>query len=327
MSFPVIQSVLDPGALAAEIEQRYGLAGPVTCRLISRGMNDIYAVDHRAGRYALKVSRAYKCSDADLEWEIGYVRALAGAGFLVATPQSCADGASFLVIEAPEGPRQVVLMTWLEGTLLNKELSTDVAHRLGTQLAKMHLATTGYATRAPKLVAAGPKILTRLPLLLDMLPAGSPDRRFLEMAAPAAVARLESLNQEELPWGPCHGDLQYANAMVTAAGEFAIFDFSDCGEDFLARDLSAFYWRNEFDGVVETINQAFLRGYQMVRPLNAAELAAQPLFRAIRHLVITAAMAEFVDRIGPVPGFDKNLTHYVGMIREHCHQAGVGDRA
>ena len=323
MVFPVIQSVLDPEALAAEIGLRYGLEGPVRCRLISRGMNDIYAVEHRGGRYALKISGSGKCSDQDLEWEVGYVQALARAGFKVATPAPCADGAPFMVLEAPEGPRQVVLMAWLEGDPLTKDLSVDVAQRLGTLLAKMHLATLDYVRPVPKSVGPGPKIRRRLPLLLAMLPSGSADRKFLETAAPAAVSQLELLDAKDLAWGACHGDMQYANVMVTADGDLAVFDFSDCGEDFLARDLSAFFWRNEFDGVDESINGAFLRAYQTVRPLNAAELAAQPLFRAIRHLVLTLAMAEFVNRIGLVPGFDKNAGHYVHMIRTHCARAGI----
>ncbi len=323
MSFPVIQSVLDPVALAGELQRRYALAAPVRCRLISRGMNDIYAVETGAARYALKVSRANKCSDSDLRWEIGYVQALAAAGFKVAAPQACADGAPFIVLEAPEGPRQVVLMAWLEGSPLTRDLSATTAQRLGVQLAKMHLATLEYSAPMPKRVDAGPKILKRLPLLLGMLPAESDDQRFLATAAPAAVAASQSLDKRDLPWGPCHGDMQYANAMATPQGELAVFDFSDCGEDFLARDLAAFFWRNDFDRVDEAINAAFLRGYQTVRPLNGAEQAAQPLFRALRHLVVSAAMAEFVDRIGPVPGFDRNLSVYVAMIRQHCAQAGI----
>jgi Ser/Thr protein kinase RdoA (MazF antagonist) len=323
MTFPVIQSVLDPAALAAEVQSRYELAGPVHCRLVSRGMNDIYAVDHAAGRYALKVSRADKGSDADLEWELGYVRALDAAGFPVATPVTCADGSGFLALPAPEGRRQVVLMVWLDGEALSRDLDAGTGYRLGVQLAKMHLATLSYVSAAPKQVAAGRKMLQRLPLLLKLLPAGSVDRAFLERAAPATVAAADALQPGALPWGPCHGDMQYANAMLTPAGELAIFDFSDCGEDYLARDLAAFYWRNDYDGVAQAINDAFLRGYQTVRPLNAAEQEAQPLFRAMRHLVITAAMAEFVDRIGPVPGFDKNLSDYVAMIRRHCNAAGI----
>jgi Ser/Thr protein kinase RdoA (MazF antagonist) len=323
MTFPVIQSVLDPTALAAEIGRRYGLAGPIRCRLISRGMNDIYGVEHRGGRYAVKVSRANKCSDADLQWELGYVQALTAAGFKVATPQPCVDGSTFITLKAPEGPRQVVLMAWLKGTPLTKNLSAKVARRLGTQLARMHLATLNFRVSPPKLVAPGPKILTRLPLLLGLVRPGSEDHAFLARAAPAAVAAAEALDKAELPWGACHGDMQYANAMATPEGDLAVFDFSDCGEDFLARDLAAFYWRNDFDGVDEATNQAFLRGYETVRPLNPAEQAAQPLFRAIRHLTVSGAMAEFVDRIGPVPGFDKSLGQYVAMIRAHCAEAGI----
>ena len=78
-----------------------------------------------------------------------------------------------------------------------------------------------------------------------------------------------------------------------------------------------------FDGVGEQLNPAFVAGYASTRPLNPAELAALPLFRAARHFVITMAMANYVNRIGPIAGFDGNLRYYLSMIRLYCAEAGI----
>jgi len=80
---------------------------------------------------------------------------------------------------------------------------------------------------------------------------------------------------------------------------------------------------NDFDGRPESVNQAFVSGYDSVRSLSAEEKEAQPLFRLLRHLLITSTMAQYVNRIGPVPGFDKNIDYYLDMIRRYAEEAGI----
>ena len=322
MTFPVIQSVLDTAALAKALVAIYGPMAPVQCRLISRGMNDIYHVTAGAQRFALKVARAGR-SDAEFAYEPAYVAHLDRAGFIVPTPVMTLKGAPFFTVDAPEGPRQVVLMRWLEGAVLTKTASEDQARQLGAWLARIHQAGVGYAPPMRRAVAGENKMQERLPLLLDMVGNDPPMRDFLQRAADTVRARLAALDPRLVPRGPCHGDFQYANIMIGPDRAIGVFDFSDCGEDFFARDLAAFFWRADFDGVGEQLNPAFVAGYASTRPLNPAELAALPLFRAARHFVITMAMANYVNRIGPIAGFDGNLRYYLSMIRLYCAEAGI----
>jgi len=321
--FPVSQSVLDADALAAELAQQYGLRGDVRCLLLSRGMNDIYRVEHGDGPHALKVARTGKSSDDEFAYEQAYVRHLGARGIAVPAPVPLANGNLFFSVNAPEGKRQIALMDWLEGTPYTHTVDEKSAHRLGAFLAEIHLAASDFVTDHRKTVASETKLPDRLPYLTAMFDGRSDDQAFLARAGEAALAFMADLNESEIPSGPCHGDLQCANAMELSDGGLAVFDFSDCGTDPLAKDISAFYWRNDFEGRPDSINQAFVDGYDSRRPLSAAEKQAQPMFRLMRHLLITSSMALFINRIGPVPGFDENIDYYLEMIRRYAADAGV----
>lgn len=323
MTFPVSQSVLEADALADELVRRYGLQGDVRCLLLSRGMNDIYRIEHAGDPYALKVARSGKSSDDEFAYEQAYVNHLAMHGIEVPGPISLTDGSLFFSVDAPEGKRQIVMMRWLEGTPYDHTVGEQDAHRMGAFLAHIHTASAMFETTHTKTVRSEPKLVERMPFLLDMARAQPQDHAYLERAAQAALDGMAGLDPKQVPSGACHGDLQCANVMQLASGGLAVFDFSDCGEDPLAKDISGFYWRNDFEGRPESINQAFVEGYDSVRALSAEEKGAQPLFRLLRHLLITATMAQYVNRIGPVRGFDKNVGYYVDMIRRYGADAGV----
>jgi Ser/Thr protein kinase RdoA (MazF antagonist) len=323
VTFPVLQSVFDSDALATEIARRYGFTTVPRCRLISRGMNDIYEVRLAAQRYALKAARAGKCTDAEYAYEQDLVQHLAKAGFAVPAPVPQKDGASFFTLQAPEGPRQMALMRWLDGAPCTKTMTLDDARRMGVFLGRLHEAMAGFTSATYRSPNSEPKIRERLPSLLDMVADDRDMTVFLQRAVSSAYARIEALDQRFVPRGVTHGDFQYANIMTQADGGLAVFDFSDCGEDFLARDLATFFWRADFDGVGEKLNGAFVAGYESRRSLSPPEKAALPLFRAARHLLITASFAHYVNRVGPIPGFDGNLRYYLSMIRLHCAQAGL----
>lgn len=323
MTFPVSQSVLDSDALAIELTKQYGLKGEVRCRLLSRGMNDIYRIEHANGPHALKVARTGKSNDDEFAYEQAYVNHLSDNGIEVPNAIPLADGSLFFSVDAPEGKRQVVMMRWLEGQPYDIVINEEDAHRLGAFLADIHHASKDFETLHKKFVRSEPKMAERLPYLLDMVRDRPDDHAYLERAGALVLERMAALDPTTVPSGACHGDLQCANAMQLESGGLAVFDFSDCGIDPLAKDIAAFYWRNDFEGRPETVNQAFVAGYESVRPLSPDEKSAQPLFRLLRHLIITSTMAQYVNRIGPVPGFDKKIEYYMDMIRRYGEQAGV----
>ena len=323
VTFPVSQSVLDADALGAELVRRYGLSGEVRCKLLSRGMNDIYRIEHADGPHALKVARSGKSNDDEFAYEQDYVNHLSAAGIEVPTAIPLADGSLFFSVDAPEGKRQIVMMRWLDGQPYDVTVDEDDAQKLGALLGEIHHASENFTTSHKKTVASEPKLAERLPYLLDLIRERPDDLAYLERAGADVLERMAALDSVAVPSGACHGDMQCANVMQLKSGALAVFDFSDCGIAPLAKDIAAFYWRNDFEGRPESVNQAFVAGYESARSLSAEEKAAQPLFRLLRHFLITSTMAQYVNRIGPVPGFDKNIDYYLDMIRRYGEQAGV----
>ena len=54
---PVAHSVIEASFLAGEVARRYALPGPLKAFLLYRGMNDVYLIQGRDARYALRVWR------------------------------------------------------------------------------------------------------------------------------------------------------------------------------------------------------------------------------------------------------------------------------
>jgi len=323
VAFPVVQSVLDPAALEKAVAALYNLAQPVRCRLVSRGMNDIYHLTAGAQRFALKVARAER-ADAAFAFEPAFIAHLDKTGFTVPTPVMTREGQLFFSVDAPEGPRQVMVTRWLGGTLLTKATTDEQAHKLGASLARLHLAGASFQPPMRRLVGVEIKLPERLPSLLELVGPDADMAGFLTRAAETIRSRLAALDPRVIPRGYCHGDFHYANIMVLADRSIAVLDFSDCGEDFMIADLTSFSWRADFDGVADYLNPEFIAGYDSVRQLMPAERAALPLFRAARHLGMACAFARHVNRIGPIASFDENLRYYLSMIRLFCAEAQIG---
>ncbi len=323
MTFPVVQSVLDPAALEKAVTALYALQGPIRCRLVSRGMNDIYQLMAGPQRFALKVARTER-TDAAFSFEPAFIAHLDHAGFTVPTPLATRQNQPFISVDAPEGPRQIMVTRWLQGTVLTKSMTEHQARQLGAWLARIHQTAAVFQAPVRRPVDNMGKLSARLPALLEMVGHDPAMAMFLTRAADMIRGHMARLDGRAVPYGICHGDFNYTNLMELADQSIAVLDFSDSGEDFLVSDIAAFFWRADVDGVGDVLNPAFVAGYEALRALTPAEKAVLPLFRAARHLGLAASFAQHVNRVGPIAGFDENRRYYLSMIRLYCAEARVG---
>jgi Ser/Thr protein kinase RdoA (MazF antagonist) len=121
--------------------------------------------------------------------------------------------------------------------------------------------------------------------------------------------------------GPVHGDYQFANVLRAHDGAIAVLDFDTCGIGYCAEDLLTFVWRSDMEIRDESINEAFLSGYEGVRPLLDEERAFYPIFRVARDLYMSATFAILINRVGPVPGFDGDFAPFTELARRHLADA------
>ncbi|MFF0829756.1 phosphotransferase [Brevibacillus sp. NPDC003359] len=95
----------------------------------------------------------------------------------------------------------------------------------------------------------------------------------------------------------CHGDLQgNFNTNFCEDNTYTHFDFDLCGYGWRAYDLAAFKLSQilieEDDELVESLWNAFLKGYTEVRPLSENDRAAVSLMADIEQKAFFKALSE-----------------------------------
>lgn len=314
MPFPVIHSTLDPQAIGAEARKRFGFEAPVRCRLIARGSNDIYEVQHRSGRVVVRVARAAFRTRSETLSELRFMRHLSSHGLALPVPISTCAGEDLLELEAPEGRRQVVVFSWLDGQARHP-LAPDQARQAGQLLAELHRIGRGFDSSGARHLSVAQKIGAKRSALERLLEHHPTDARRVEAAARQVNHFLASEEAAHLARGMTHGDYQPANILLRDNGPLAVIDFDDCGVDVLLMDAACFIWRNRFDKVDDAVDESFLEGYFGARACGAPERdALEHLVRA-RNLYLLAAYAAYVDRVGPIPGFT-SYARFIELLDE-----------
>jgi len=301
--------------LISELLSRYDLPQPIECGRISSGLNDVYLVTTGAEPVILKLYRAGWRSRSQVWDEIAVLCHLAGRGVRVALPVACRDGAFTQALLVPEGERQAVLFTHAPG----KPVSAvdDAGCRFfGRALAEVHDATDDFVGGS---VQCDLEHLLDLPFraLAPLLEDRPEDWCFLRDLGERLRVRIAGLPQGALEWGFCHGDFRPANAYLEEErAAWTIFDFELSGVGFRAYDLATFRFYLVGGGRYEnheSLWRAFLEGYAERRPLNSADLAALPLFVALRPIRMFGTLLQTArrnwdleawgpTRAGPLPG-------------------------
>lgn len=128
-----------------------------------------------------------------------------------------------------------------------------------------------------------------LQTILPMLADRPDDAAYLLRVVESLKEQVGRMPASELEWGVCHGDLHGGNAHTTEH-QVTFFDFDCCGPGWRAYDIAVFRWFVVFrrSGVYrhqdEKLWEAFLAGYMQHRTLNVVDMAAVPVFVAIRQI-------------------------------------------
>ncbi|MBX4902397.1 phosphotransferase [Rhizobium bangladeshense] len=281
-------------AIGRFIDKHYALARPVSCRMLQRGLNDVYLVTASNGeRYVFRLSHHRSRGRADVRTETAFLTHLRGAGVPVAAPVPTRDGALFVQGEAPEGPREGVLFQEVSGRDPSPTDAGD-ARANGRTLALMHNAAQTFSSEGA---------IYRLDLehLLHRPLAQIRDSGVIEDAD--VLSDLESIAArtaraieayQNLTWIYCHGDCHGFNARINDAGEAVFFDFDDGGPGYLAYDLSVFLWAKvSFGRSLTPMWTAFIDGYRAIRPITPHDFEAALRFVIVRHFWL---MGEYASR-------------------------------
>jgi Ser/Thr protein kinase RdoA (MazF antagonist) len=317
-AFPVVQSLLSPSALLEVVAAEYDVGRLLDCRLWIAGHADVYLVTTDRDRYVLRVYRTGWRTDDEIAYEIDALRHLTKKGVSVAVPVVRKDGAWFRTVEAPEGARQLALFTFARGRAAPGE--AGFSEHFGRGLAALHAATDDFRSSHARFRLDLAILLDRpLSRLAPLLAHRSEDWRYLVELAERLRRGVEAFTGARLDWGFCHGDAFGGNAHLD--GEVLThFDFDDCGPGWRAYDLATYRWICAWRAgdAADARWQEFLSGYRERRPLAESELAAVPLFVAVREIWVAGQNAGVAPIRGHWPvNFDNRLRFLRQWEQEH----------
>jgi homoserine kinase type II len=315
----------------AAILQAFGAPAYRGHRAIAAGtINTNLRVDTDAGPRFLRVNEGKSEQDVAREAEI--VAHAAARGVPTPAPARAPDGQPYV----RWSDAVVSLFPWLPGrTLSRAEVGPAHAHQAGAALARLHLASDGYADRRPGRYEP-PEIDRRLALIAAAAAAGHPELGAAVATLGPELAALQRERHPDLPLGIIHGDLFVDNvlfdsgvfeaepAAVAAGGKpadrlVALLDFEQAAWGRFAYDLAVTLLAFAFgrDDFRPEVVQALAAGYASVRTPTAAErgaLGPELRFAACRFAVTRITDVHLRRGAGAPPG--KDFGRYLARLAQ-----------
>jgi Ser/Thr protein kinase RdoA (MazF antagonist) len=319
---PILHSVPTPTGLAGLLASTYGLDG-VRCRLIKGTIRDTYLVESSTGRFVCSIYRRDGRSPAEIEAELDLLDFLDRHGAAVAPARASGTGGRLQAIDFPEGIRQAVLFRYVPGNHLGRQPDPEPARRYGRAIARIHALTDTYPRTLTRPGIGVAEIMDRpLSAFTEVVTHRPDDVAYLRAAADVLARRIERLPGDAPGYGLVHGDVIPSNAQVMPSGEIAVLDFDFCGFGWRAYDIATYLGEVQFWDASASVADAFLAGYEEIRPLAAWERTALPVLQAARHIHSLGTPAMFVDLWGSAYLSDRMIDVLVGAVRTCMDAAG-----
>ena len=286
---------------ASALLRQLGLGALQSLRGIEGGIeNTNYFVSCDAGEYVLTLFE--RLTAEQLPFYLYLMKHLASAGIPVPDPQADAEGN---ILHSLCG-KPAAVVNRLRG---RSQLAPTAVHcaAVGAMLARMHLAGRSFEREQPNLRAL-PWWNSTAPVVLPHLSAAQAELLQSELAWQNQLAL--SAVYAALPRGPVHADLFRDNVMFDGEVLTGFFDFYFAGVDSWLFDMAVALndWCIDLPTGAHNTERAnaFLRGYQTVRLLSAAELSLLP------DMARAGALRFWISRL-----WDYHLPRDAAMLTPH----------
>ena len=290
-----------PAEILAGFLDRYGLGQVRTFKGIAEGVSNSnffleVADPGNAGpaRFILTLYE-HRTDPGDLPWFIGLMEHLADRGLPVPRPVRDRAGEALQQLQG----RHACLIRYLPGVSVSMPTPTQ-AGAAGAALAKLHLAGLDYAPDRPN--DLGPAwwqaTAAQLGTRLDSIEPGLAD------LVGTSLQRIGSGWPGDLPAGTIHADLFPDNVLMLGDEVSGLIDFYFACTDLFAYDLAVLLnaWAFPADGEAARADcwAAALAGYEAVRRLSPAEIAALP--RLCEGAALRFILSRAQDWLDPAEG-------------------------
>lgn len=245
----------------------YDLGEFVALQGIAQGItNSNYFLTTSTGRYVLTVFEVLQQEELPFFLELN--QHLSRNGVACAAPIARKDGRLDSVVAG----KPACLVTCLQGSDTSWATEAQCFHT-GAMLAKMHLAGQSFEKKMdnPRYTTWWHDACSQLLPVLN-----EDDARLLQNE----IAAFDRNRRDDLPSGIIHADLFKDNVLLDGETVAGFIDFYyACNGDFMY-DLAIAVndWARTADNTLDhTLEAAFIRGYESVRPLSDEERAYYPI--------------------------------------------------
>jgi Ser/Thr protein kinase RdoA (MazF antagonist) len=315
---PCAYAAAPAAAIAEFVAGRFDLPPIASCRFWWRGFNDLYIIAAGTRRLVLRLSRAGRRRDSDLEYEAALLVHVGGQGVAAPVPLRGRDNHYAQLTLAADGVRPALLFEFIPGR--DAEETPADMYGQGVSLARFHAAAADFTSPHDRFTLDLDYLLDRaLQHLEPLLDERNEDRTYLASLAGRLRERAETC-VPHLTRGVCHGDCHGFNARINEAGVATLLDFDEGGPGWLTYDLAVWMWSaRAFAPARRPLWQAFLAGYRSQRPVAFADLDAIRVFVPIRHLWLLGQYAHGAPAWGTKwvgPWLDKQIAFFKAWEEE-----------
>lgn len=275
--------------------ERWSETAGATVRLINYSENHTFLIDTLVnGRYTLRVHRPGYQSRPSIESELAWLAALRrDTALAIAEPVPGRDGALLQHFSTIDGDRLAVLFHFVEGREPQPDEDLEgLFETLGVYAATMH--DHAVAWQRPlgfeRQVWQAASILDEDGLWGDWRVAPGVDssvREVLDRLVRELWARLDAYGTDADRYGLIHADMRLGNLLVDGAA-VTLIDFDDSGFCWFAYDFAAAISFHETNASIPVLKAAWINGYQSVRSLADADIAAIDSMVMLRRMALLA---------------------------------------
>lgn len=312
---PVLRSLFTVEGLAELIASRYELTD-VTCQLIKGTIRDTYKVVSGDASFVFSIHRSRARAPNEIRAELSLLDHLAAGNVPVAPAVKCLGGDWLVPIAAPEGQRYGVLYRYVPGQHLVRQSGPDITCQLGQAIAQLHVRADRLPMHLDRPVLdLQTEMETSLTTLAEVVPQRAEDFASIRELAGGMQPEIAALPRTSPGFGIIHGDVIPSNVQVSPEGNLTLLDFDFCGYGWRAYDVATFLGEMRFWQAQVGNREAFIAGYEAVRPLVEWEKAL-PTLEAVRHIASLGTPAQYVNEWGAAYLTDSLIDNLIACIQQ-----------
>lgn len=301
-------SVLSNSELIMLLDEYYNIKNIKSLHLHRSFIGDVYLIEDDRQSYVMKIYKSLPLHKKNAVNSTDIIDYLWENGITVPKVFKNKNKCKTTTILAPEGEREVVITSFIEGKTISQSYNNDLHRIIGRQAAQMRSVMKDYPF-LDRLIKIDEDYLIDnfLKVMNKYFPNKEVEISFFKNYGGILSQKIKELNSKHPQCiGFCHGDFHDGNMIKTLADGVAFFDFDACGIGCNMLDIAVYcdktdYFNLDKKNVLETQKtlEVFLDGYTNLFPVSQIEIDSIPLFIALRHYELNATIP--IDR-APIEG-------------------------